>query len=224
MQVNTLAGLSTMDGTKLQKEAMEVTRDERFRMESKWPNQKRPTPQERGLWKAELQKLAMNPHTDKLRRSLGRWIEHTQDKWEWYVDKRPRLYQRTEEGWDVYVQVGQHTNECRGHYEYSEENETKPGECKRALVKVLSPTKVKCIAIGITRNDTQTTNEELDESTRYILENWSVTYGTEQELAQKLRQGKLLVVSDGSYFPESRRAAFQVRMETEDGLHKAQLQ
>ena len=46
----------------------------------------------------------------------------------------------------------------------------------------------------------------------------------EQELAEMLRLGKLLVVSNGSFFPESRRAAFQVRMETEDGMHKAQLQ
>ena len=74
------------------------------------------------------------------------------------------------------------------------------------------------------RNEQQAPNEGRDESTEYILENWSVTYGTEQELAEKLRLGELLVVSDGSFFPESRRAAFQVRMETEDGMHKAQLQ
>ena len=44
------------------------------------------------------------------------------------------------------------------------------------------------------------------------------------ELCKAMRRGRLIVVSNGSYFPDTKRTAFQVRMESEDGFCKAQLQ
>ena len=86
------------------------------------------------------------------------------------------------------------------------------------LVKILSPMKAKCIAAGTVIDNAPGNqgqgNTEDDNSTKYILANWSVTYGSEPQLAEELQQGRLIVVSNRSYFPETRRAAFQVRIES----------
>ena len=56
------------------------------------------------------------------------------------------------------------------------------------------------------------------------MKNWAIMLGTEAGLTEELRQGNVIAISDGYYFPETKRAAFQVRMESVDGTSKVQIQ
>ena len=95
------------------------------------------------------------------------------------------------------------------------------------MVKRTSVLNVKFIAAGevLTGNNNEQEEEgNQEDSTEYITRNWSITEGTEEEMIQEIRAGRMVTVSDGSFFPETKRAAFQMRMESTNGRVKAQLQ
>ena len=66
--------------------------------------------------------------------------------------------------------------------------------------------------------------ESEDKVSQYILKNWAIMLGTEAGLVEELRQGNMIAESNRSYFPKTKRAAFQVRMESIDRTSKVQIQ
>ena len=68
------------------------------------------------IWKAEPQKLVRHACTKLLLVEPGIWTESNGDKLIWYVDNRPQLYKREDEGWIEYRQEGNNAMLHRGMY------------------------------------------------------------------------------------------------------------
>ena len=116
LQVTTLSDITEGNGTKINK-AYKCIKDEERSSPYLWPNQPRPGPLSRILWKTAL-KTCLQIENKILHTPLGRWLK-TPHQWKWFYNPTSqRLIQHKENQWKIWRRSGRGQQGSRPKFKY----------------------------------------------------------------------------------------------------------
>ena len=236
LQATTLTDICNAEGTQVTEDSWLGVRRENEPMFYGWPLQKRPPPMDWQVWLKVLQSVTVpdvRQRNRALRQPLGIWNDGQRQDWTWFFSPDElRLYERTPTGWQFYIHRGMAQRPNAGIYNGPFLVDSPPRRCFRAKIKKYRQGGHKLMGFGLEdmtvniRTPTPTTFFEavaqLPPFEAYLLEHVrGISDRALTAITESIQDGTARIVSDGSFYPATQRAAFQVRIE--DRLKKHQI-
>ena len=231
LQVNTVADIATMDGTTIRARIFDGRGpQDGFRTWQEWPQQRRPTESAWHEWRRAINTLTEPHHPRRLRYPLGDWLAVPDETWNWYIDLIAcRLYRKFGDSWAFYIHVGAADRPCGGYYTGPHYTAETPATLQRAHVTLRPRANAyQCRGFApapVPPPETAppsfaATLAELEPLQRFLLHQIEYDEVRIQSIANAIQAGTLRVVSDGSFYETTQRAAFQVRLEDPASQHQ----
>ena len=235
LQATTLTDICTADGTQITEESWSGSRRENEPMHYKWPFQKRPPPPDWTVWITVLNTLTFVGNGNRNRtllHPLGIWNDAMRNKWQWFfAPEESRLYHRSLTGWQYFCHQGMASRPNAGIYRGPNEIVSPPQRIFRAKVRLLRGTNIKLLGHGledmsqyqtmVTPRSFREILQTLPKFEQYLLSRIrGATPRAITAIAESIQQGTARIVSDGSYYAETKRAAFEVRLEDSRKRHQ----
>ncbi|CAJ1945364.1 unnamed protein product [Cylindrotheca closterium] len=240
LQVCTVSDIVTADGRFIRRSAWNGLRDECCRSPYQWPRTVCPTRQHWDLWQTTLSRalLASNGPHHPLQQPLGPWTDRLED-WNWLLSPTTGLFHRHGATWKHFCSEGSPTTSRRyapgpSHPSCPWWTAPLPSDVLRATVRSITGSD-RVLLTGTGR-----ASEPSSSSSPSILQAWQTAaelctdyygwvpdeievHGEEATLADALLEGRLRVISDGSFKNELGTAAVQLLVK-HGGCHRIIIQ
>ncbi|CAJ1953819.1 unnamed protein product [Cylindrotheca closterium] len=227
LQVCTVSDIVTADGRFIRRSAWNGLRDECCRLPYQWPRTVWPTRQHWDLWQTSLSRAlyASNGPHHPLRQPLGPWTDPLED-WNWLLSPTTGLFHRHGATWKHFSPEGSSTTSRRyapapSHPSCPWWTAPLPSDVLRATVRPTTGSD------SVLLTGTGRASEPSPPNSPSILQAWQTAaelctdyygwvpdvievHGEEATLADALLEGRLRVISDGSFMNELGTAAVQL--------------
>ena len=214
LHVVSLSDISTGDGRYLRSAAFTPQYNYSGRSSLEWPVQGRPPPSDWAFWKSALQDVFLL--RGSLRQPLGTWLR-VPDSWEWFFQPPSSLYHRSLQGVEEFSpRPGRPTRHATlSFHKDGQAVQCIPEHAHLATVDSY-PTQLKLTGhatihqnIGATPSATSFSDAAaaLSPMERWAVSQFNIT-DSGSILAQAIRDGKCVAISDGSFKLGSGTAAF----------------
>ena len=232
----TIADITSADGKTIRKNVWEgkANVDKHLaRHQLQWPQQRQPSRTDWQHWRAALKSL-LTPYTATkyLRSPLGPWQESEYNNWKWFLDTpTDTLWERNAPTrWNTYSHHGMHGRPTAGIYLFAQVV-SGPGpvlpvraEIDRTPlgdIKILSTSPCPEQANNTTPTSLSSLIKcTLSPSQQYLVNILSTPSDRcLQHIRQSIIDESAIIVSDGSFFPESNESAFHTILESGDKQH-----
>ena len=242
LQVCTVSDITTADGRFIRRSIWDGLRDDTVRSPYQWPRTVRPSRQHWELWQTTLSSALLTAYGPRhpLRQPLGHWSDPVEN-WNWLWSPTIGLFHRMGATWRQFDRVGSAVTSrryapSRRHSKPAPHVTSLPNKCpwwegplpadaQRASVRTLQG--YDCVLLTGTGRSLVTTPDHLPS----VLQAWQDAaelcsdhygwvpdeieiHGDESRLAAALREGRLRVISDGSFKNELGTAAVQLLTKT----------
>ena len=227
LQVCTVSDLATADGRFIRRSMWDGVRDDCTRSPYQWPRTVRPSRRHWDLWQSTLSRalLASNGPHQPLRQPLGHWTDPLED-WNWLWSSTSGLFHRHGDVWTRLSTEGVASTSRR--YTPSSTpssspwwNAPLPDDVQRATVRALTGSdSVLLTGIGLSSDPEPTSSPSILRAWQAAADLCSDYYGwvpeeievhgDEAKLVAALLEGRLRVISDGSFKNELGTAAVQL--------------
>ena len=228
LQVLTISDIASPEGGHIMEDYLEGQAPKHQQSWHDWPAQKRPITSDWYDWLRALATLTELGSRRKLVVPLGKWNDGQKDKWEWfYSTTDDRLYRKEPGAWIFYG----HSHGPRGRPKAGYfsgrgeiEEDDLPLDLQRTKVKDLGG-RFRSMGVGPMEEivqhapptpDFKSWLDTQDDTAKYLLKNLKMSDHEARQIASDIRQGSARLVSDGSYFPKTNIAAFQLRLESQN--------
>jgi len=229
----TIADITSADGRKIRKTAWEgrTNEDEYLgRHDLNWQQQCKPSPTDWQHWRSAIKTLLIPLTATKyLRTPLGEWCEHERHKWKWFLDTATdTLWEKISPPlWKTFTHQGMYGRPTAGIYIFAQEV-TSPGPVSAIRAEVITTLAgdkkiVSTSPCPTTQSLRYADNllahiqNSLTPSQQYLLNFDQIpTDECLQHIKEAIMDGNSLLVSDGSFFPETKQSAFHTILETGD--------
>ena len=231
LQATTVADIADVSGT----EIYQAIRNHQRRLDipstEGWPHQPRPPGSDWRIWDTAIKRLGKSQQFWwKLAQPLGDWYHDSH--WEWYFSPtEAALYKRCTNGdqWLRYIHLGDPARPLAGSFVVSTDKRVPPEDAQRAGTRYLSRgVRLEGYAPEVPASSQVSTDHHpgghlsaslfhgLNPTESYMIKEYHIDRGDMDSINEAIQKRRIRVVSDGSYYPHSGRAAFQVRIETTD--------
>ena len=227
LQAITLADITTADGRYIEHSAWHGIPFRRSPHE--WPRPGKPSQSCWNIWKLALRRcfLPLYSHSLKLNTPLGTWHSPTDDSWEWWFSPSDnRLYQHSNDEWTPWMTLPQHNYRPK----YQSTNTTTPsppGDIQRASVYQVRNSPYRTLSNhgnhrpppppppSATLSDTL---RNLPPDAHWAVQRCNTFTDDGTYIAEAIRQGEAVSISDGSLKHAFGTAAFVIEGPTK--LHR----
>jgi hypothetical protein len=219
LQVSTLSDIANGFGTYITTASRNGLVDNSRPHYYTYPNQGPVPNQIWDEWRAALSLTFCGGHSSmRLITPLGQWVDDDLPKWTWfYSPNEHRVYERRVTDWGVYRFLATQRNGRHKTFVYSNDSSDRPPDLQRATIIRRNPSRILCtgwskekskqsVEINTTLEDAI---ESLPSSQQWAFQHFKCT-DNGLTIAEAIRQGTAIAVSDGSFKNELGTAAFVI--------------
>ena len=225
LQVTTLADISAADGKFITHDAWHGRLDATRPSYYSWPNQGDPTTRDWALWRRALSLTFCGGQARRLVIPLGSWTDQQIHLWTWFfAPAEDRLYERRGTAWNAYTLEGGRRQRTNKRFVLLGMSNEAPPLLLRATVFALDPDRYVLSSFGleapISHTSLPTTLaeaiEHLPPGNQWAVRRFDSTDNGDR-VAQAIRAGTAIAISDGSF--KDRFGTAAIVIEAEDSEH-----